>query len=51
MSRGAWETGELAALLVQKYAEGLLMVLNEIYDPAPRLLDGLRATIDECVGS
>lgn len=27
------ETGELAALLVQKYAEGLLMVLNEIYDP------------------
>lgn len=43
------ETGELAALLVQKYAEGLLMALNEIYDPAPRVLDGLRATMDECV--
>lgn len=43
------ETGELAALLVQKYAEGMLMGLTEIYDPAPRLLDGLRATVDECV--
>jgi hypothetical protein len=30
---GAWKPASGAALLVQKYAEGLLMVLNEIYDP------------------